>query len=201
MVVLGLAGAATAQGVDAFIGFGTLMAPTNPGSSTYLGGGTGAVPYGPMGGGLYPDLGADVLFWRGGELGIGGEVSWRGSQNQNDPNYGPYRPLFYDFNAVYKPITSGTLQPEIQVGFGALSTRFYTNSFTSCGYSGYGGCSNYLSFSHIAAHFAVGLRYYFRGHLFIRPELHYYAIHNNREFGVGHAYRAAISLGYSLSPS
>ena len=50
------------------------------------------------GGGAFVGFNGDVLFK--GNLGVQAEVNWKGSQGL----YGgqvPYRPLFYDFNAIY----------------------------------------------------------------------------------------------------
>jgi len=54
-----------------------------------------------IGGGGYPAFSGDFLFIKK-YFGVGGEVAWRGHQNV-DIFFNPYRPIFYDFNAVYGP--------------------------------------------------------------------------------------------------
>ena len=93
------------------------------------------------GGGAFVGFNGDVLFkplWKG-NVGVQAEVNWKGSQGM----YGgqiPYRPLFYDFNAMYARRFSKYFGAEALAGIGAASTRFYSNSYNNCDY--YGNCSN-----------------------------------------------------------
>ena len=84
-------------------------------------------------------------------------------------------------------------------GIGAQDNRFYTGSY-NCPAGGAFGCTNYQADKHFAGHFAADFRYYFHGHAFIRPEIHYYAVHNNLYFNNVNATRYAISIGYSFMP-
>ena len=52
----------------------------------------------------------------------------------------------------------------------------------------------------VNVHVGGGIRYNFWGHLFIRPEIHYYKIINNDDFSSGNVFRAGASIGYSLGP-
>jgi len=181
-----------AQQFDAAFGFGTVKAP---GASSS---GTSSFP--SLSGGLYPSFSGNVLFWH--HLGFGGEVAWRGSQATYGGavnNFGivqTYRPLLYDFNAVYGRTFQKKVGADVMAGIGGEDLRFYT-PYTTCGFT---SCTNYVSSNHFAGHIGGDLRFYFWGHAFIRPEAHYYAIHNNHEFNNANISRFAVSIGYSFMP-
>jgi hypothetical protein len=176
----------SAQDFDVAFGVGTVIAPSasnasgnhNPVSQT---------------GGAYPVFTADYLLKH--NFGFGGEIAWRASRNVY-AGFQPYRPLFYDFGAVYAPQVQ-KVGAELQAGIGWESLRFY-QPFFSCG--GFAGCSNFVSSNHFMGHFGGGLRYYFKGHFFVRPEAHVYLIRNNVEFSSPLATRVGVSLGYTFAP-
>ena len=150
-----------------------------------------------IGGGAYPAVSVDYLFKK--HFGVGGEVAWRASQNTYPGLYQdqPFRPIFYDVNAVYAPSLGldRRVAPEFSGGIGGLSTRFYTGYY-NCTY--FGGCTNYESVNHFMGHVGVGLKLYVSGNFFIRPEAHFYFIHDNQEFSSGYARRYGASIGYTL---
>src|SRR5207237_1345070 len=79
--------------MDLAFGMGTLSAPSaTVNSQGFL------LP--SLGGGAYPVFSGDLLFYKG-QIGVNGEVAWRGSRAfyAGDRTH-PYRPLFYDFNAI-----------------------------------------------------------------------------------------------------
>ena len=192
-IVLLLAFAATAQAqqFDAALGFGTVKAPAASSN------GTNSFP--SLSGGLYTTFSGDILFWH--HLGFGGEVSPRWSQSTYGGvfnNFGivqKYRPIFYDFNAVYGRNFQKKFGADVMAGVGGEDLRFYTG-YTTCGIT----CTNYVSSNHFAGHIGADLRFYFWGHAFIRPEAHYYIVHNNQEFNNVNPSRFAISIGYSFMP-
>ena len=191
-VLLSFAGAAQAQQFDAALGFGTVTAPAASSN------GTNSFP--SLSGGLYTSFSGDVLLWH--HLGFGGAVSPRWSQSTYGGalnNFGiiqKYRPIFYDFNAVYgRTFPKKKFGADVMAGIGGLDLRFY-QPFYSCGLT----CTNYVSSNHFAGHFGADLRFYFWGHAFIRPEAHYYIVHNNVEFNNVNASRFTISIGYSFLP-
>ena len=177
---------AQAQDLEAAFGLGTLTAPS-PSSATG--------DYSPvtLSGGLYPSFNANFFLRH--RLGFGGELAWRAKQNLY-LGYQPYRPIIYDFNAVWAPHIAKGTWAELMAGVGAESLHFY--GFTSCGFT---GCTNYVSSNHFLGHFGAGLRYNIWGHMFVRPEAHLYLIHNNLEFSSPRATRFGVSIGYSFSPS
>jgi outer membrane protein with beta-barrel domain len=192
MVVFMLGLVAQAQEFHAAFGFGTVTAPAGTTNSS------GTFP--SLSGGLYPSFSGTVILKH--HLGVGGEVSWRahrtiyGGASSNFGIVQPYRPLFYDFNAVYGSKFGKYFGADVMAGVGGEDLRFYT-PYVTCGYF---SCTNYQSSNHFAGHFGADVRYYFWGHAFIRPEAHYYVIHNNKEFNNSNAARFAISIGYSFMP-
>jgi len=171
---------AQAQKVDLAFGVSTVEAPAANSSGPSLTGGT------------YPGFSGDVLFWH--HVGIGGEVYWRATQSDNYLGSGfNYRPLFYDFNAVYSPKLASHTYLELVGGIGALSTRFYTG--TTCGpYS----CSNYQSSNHFMGDFGAGIKFYPKGGFFIRPEARVYLVNNNVDYSSSHVTRFGASIGYTF---
>jgi hypothetical protein len=143
-------------------------------------------------GGAYPTLSGDFLFKKG--FGIGMAASWRAHQNL-DIFQQPYRPLLYDFNAVYAPELGKKVQAELQGGIGMESIRFYT-PFLTCGT--FSGCTNFSSSNHFMTHVGGGLKFYVTESIFIRPEAHLYFVRNNLEFSGPRVQRFGVSIGYSL---
>jgi hypothetical protein len=179
-----------AQQVDTAFGFGTLTAPS----------GTNGFP--SESGGLFVNFGANFILKH--HIGFGAEVASRVRRAPYGVTNGsvflgsiPYRPIFYDFNAVYG-VTSikRKIGGDLMAGIGAENLRFYTGSYSCNGF----GCTNYQSSNHFAWHFGGDVRFYFWGHAFIRPEAHYYVVHNNWEFNNVNVSRFAVSIGYSFTP-
>jgi hypothetical protein len=169
-------------------------AVTSPGaSSCNVDPSTGEV-FCPEKGGLYPNISADVIFHK--RVGVGFDAVWRGGQG----NYGglgiPYRPIIYDFNAVYQPKLSKKVGADLMGGIGWQSTRYYgfTPTF-SC--EALNAC--YSSSNHFLVDLGAGLRYYVWGHFFVRPEVHYYHIINNTaDFTGNNVVRIGASIGYTI---
>jgi hypothetical protein len=179
---------ASAQQGDAMIGFGTVMSP----GAAQCNFNTGC----PEKSGLYPNLGADVIFHK--RMGIGFDVAWRGSQGTYGGVGGiPYRPILFDFNGVYQPKIGKKAGLDLMGGIGWQSTRFYSGTY-SCSYF---NCINYTSSNHFLVDLGGGLRYYFWHHAFIRPEAHYYWINNNTaDFTSNNVLRVGASIGYTIGP-
>jgi len=172
---------AHAQQIDVAYGGGTISAPAPTVNAESLRGG------------FYNTISGDVLFFH--HMGAGAEVSWRGSKNDY-PTVGgplPYRPLFFDVNAVYAPPLLPKIQPQFEAGIGAEDLRFYSASFCNI-YTG----SCYLSSKHFMGHLGIGLKVYAFGNFFVRPEADLYLVHNNAEFSAARATRIGISIGYTL---
>jgi hypothetical protein len=189
LIALTFAVGSQAQEFDGAFGFGTVTAPSaNNGFPS-------------LSGGLYPSFSGIFRLKR--HIGFGGEVSWRARQALYGANNGtaffvvPYRPIFYDFNAVYgTTMKKSRIGADVMAGIGGEDLRFY-QSFYSCGAF---SCTNYQASNHLAWHFGGDIRLYVWGHMFVRPEAHYYVVHNNAEFNNVSASRFAVSIGYSFMP-
>jgi hypothetical protein len=179
-------GTVHAQQFDAAFGVGTLTAPSASNA-------TGNHAPESVTGGAYPVFSADILLKQ--QFGVSGELAWRASQNLY-AGFAPYRPLFYDFNGIYVPKLGKHAAGELSAGIGWESLRFY-QGFTSCGAI---SCTDFVSSNHFMGHFGAGLRYYFHGHFFVRPEADLYLIRNNQEFSSPRATRFGVSLGYTFAP-
>ena len=181
------------QEFDGAFGFGTVTAPK---ASTDAAGNS----FPSLSGGLYPSFSGIFLLKH--HIGFGGEVAWRakqavyGGSNSSAFIFQPYRPIFYDFNAVVGKTFQKKFGADAMAGIGGLDLRFYTPFFNCGAFS----CTNYSSSNHFLFHVGGDIRYYFWGHAFIRPEAHYYVIHNNVEFNNVNAARFTVSIGYSFMP-
>jgi hypothetical protein len=150
----------------------------------------------PEKGGLYINLGADVIFHR--RMGFGFDAAWRASQGNYADSGQPYRPILFDFNGVYQPRLGKKVGADLMGGIGWQSTRFYGYQPTSnCVY--FGAC--YQSSNHFLIDLGAGVRYYAYGHFFVRPEVRYYKIFNNTtDFTSGNVIRIGASIGYTIGP-
>jgi hypothetical protein len=169
---------AHAQQIDVAFGGGTLTAPVATTTTESLRGG------------FYSTISGDVLFFH--NLGVGAEVSWRGSRNYYQGNVSlPYRPVLFDVDAVYAPsLPFHKIQPQLSAGIGVEDVRFYVyNPFLY---------SNYVTSKHFMGHLGLGLKFYAFGNFFVRPEVDLYLVHNNVEFSSMRATRVGISIGYTL---
>src|ERR1700731_736671 len=137
---------ASAQQGDAMLGFGTLVSPSAPscGSST-----SGNFTC-PEAGGLYINLGADVIFHK--RMGFGFDAAWKASQGAYGGTGGqPFRPIIFDFNGVYQPRLSKKVGADLMAGIGWQTTRFYLPFCT-----GTFSCTNYTSSNHFLVDLGAG---------------------------------------------
>jgi hypothetical protein len=180
-----LASAAFGQQMDFAFGLSTTHAKAADVNSS--------LPFPPVSltGGIYPSISGDFAIKK--NLGIGGEISWRGGQANYDFSQ-PYRPIFWDFDAMYLPKLGPHAAAEFSAGIGAESTRFYSNFINCTAFS----CTNYSTSSHFMGQFGAGLKLYARGGFFIRPEVHLYVVNNNVEFTSPYVVRYGASIGYTL---
>lgn len=183
-----LAGAVYAQQVDAQFGLSGIHAPS---ATNFDLSSTDHSPQ-SLSGGIYPGFAADFIFWH--NLGFNGEVSWKASQALYQQSV-PYRPIFYDFNAVYaRKITRVGFA--LMGGIGAESTRFYGQGVSCSSFTGQ--CTNYVSSNHFLGHVGGALRLYVTHSVYLAPEAHFYFVHNNLEFTSDHATRYGVNIGYTF---
>ncbi len=182
-----MAAASQAQQIDAAFGVSTLTAPS---SSSALNSSNYAAQ--TIGGGTYPGFSFDVLLHK--QLGVQTEFYWRASQNTYQ-GYQPFRPLFWDVNAMWLPRLTPRISAEVLGGIGVQDVRFYNNYYT-CNY--YAGCTTYNTQAKFVGHFGGGIRFYLTKNIFVRPEAHLYLTANNNDFSSYHAQRYGASIGYSF---
>jgi hypothetical protein len=182
-VLSAFSNSAQAQKADLAIGLSTMESP-GP-----IQGGSDQQP--SLDGGAYPGFSGDVQVFH--HIGIGGEVYWKASQGEWG-GYQPYRPIFFDVNAVYTPKIANRTYLELQGGIGALSTRFYSQNLNCEFYT----CNNNTSTTHFDGHIGGGIKFYPKGNFFIRPEGHLYLVKNNAEFFSGRIARLGVSIGYTF---
>lgn len=184
-----LANLANAQQADAMLGFGTMLSP----GAAACGSSSLSNFTCPERGGLYTNIGGDVIFHQ--RIGFGFDASWRSLGNFGGDGQ-PYRPIQFDFNGVYEPRITKKIGADLFGGIGWQTTRFYGYQATSsCVY--FGAC--YSSSNHFLVDLGGGVRYYVWGHFFVRPEAHYYHVFNNSDvFSSGNIVRVGASIGYTI---
>ena len=179
-----LASLAHAQQIDVGAGAYTLSAPS---ASAAFG------DHEPqsLDAGVYPVFSADYLFHK--RIGVQGEFSWNWSKPIYAPDFVnlPYKPFYYDFNAIYvSPLTKHHLGFELLGGVGVQNTRFYVSACS--------GSSCFGTTNHLMIEGGGGIKYYFWRNFFFRPEGRYYFILHNVEFSSDHAIRYGASFGYTF---
>lgn len=181
----------TAQSrVDVYFGMGTARTYSN---AQFLDS-TGNVVQAPSLGGVFGTIGGGLFLKP--SFGVGAQVSWRFTQ-ADFAGLG-YRPVFYDFNGIWTPISAKRVVPEFQAGFGGASLRFYNPNQPYYDYST-GRISTYAgSSNHLQLHVAAGLRFFIKPHLFVRPQLDYHWVRNlTNELGTNSVPEYTIAIGYS----
>lgn len=194
-----------AQGMSAYFGIGSAFdsAGTSAGcaSGNLFDDFTGVCEPGPTIGGAFGVFGADLMFRP--HFGVNGEYAFRFAQDNYLPNAGlKYRPAFYDFNAVWEPISGAEskIQPVIEGGVGGARVDLYFNQ-TACVT---GICSNFsqpagLNANHFQVHAAVGVKLYVSGNIFIKPQFDYHYVHNlTDQFGRDSVPQFTVAVGYTF---
>ena len=183
---------AQAQKIDIGFGGGTTLAP----DASFVSGVESAPS---LKGGTFLGFNGDVLFWH--NLGFGAEVSWRASSTNCAVslcgfNSGvTYRPVFYNFNAVYSPKLASHAYLELVGGLGALDTHY-----SACNLSGAscGGSQLLASSNHFDIDLGGGIKLYVHHGFFVRPEARFYWVNNNTDYSANHAARVGASIGYTF---
>src|SRR5438067_1576233 len=97
---------------NVYFGLGTATADSNGQAIDPLG--TGILSTTPKLTGLFADAGGSLMLTQ--HFGAGAQVSWRTGQGAYAGLN--YRPLFYDFNAIWQPVKTSRFVPELQAGLG-----------------------------------------------------------------------------------
>lgn len=184
IVVLLAVSASAQQQIDIAVGVSTVTAPSASEAS-------GNHTPQSLTGGAYPSFSADVVIFK--NLGVQGEFAWKASRGIWQ-GVQPYRPTFFDFNAMYAPKLGDRAQLELLAGLGSEATRYY-QPFQTCDFN---TCRNYVTLNHFMGHFGAGVKLYPTQHFFVRPEAHLYLVNDNQEFSSGRAVRYGVSIGYTF---
>lgn len=199
------AGQASAQQISAYFGMGSAtdgatmssgcaarqiddpFAPVGPPSS--------CVPA-PTMGGAFGVFGADVML--NPHLGINGEYSFRFAQANFLPTEGlKARPSFYDFNVIYQPSSGDSrIVPVVEGGIGGAKLSFYASQQLG---SLFNQSQFLFSTNHFQLHGAVGVKFYVRSNVFIKPQIDFHYVPNlNQQYNSDFVPQYTISIGYSF---
>jgi hypothetical protein len=161
---------------------------------------TGSCEPSPTMGGLFGVLGGDVMIWQ--HLGVNVEDSFRFAQAPFLPAAGiNVRPSFYDFNALYQPASAESrIAPVIEGGIGGGKLSLYINQQT-CAISSI--CVNQSSFitsaNHFQVHGALGVKFYVKSGMFIKPQVDFHFVPNlNQQYGSNFVPQYTVSIGYTF---
>jgi hypothetical protein len=129
-------------------------------------------------------------------FGVGGEMSFQ--PGKSDYAGLQYRPIFYDFNAIWQPTqASKHIVPELQAGIGAVNLRFYDTQQGCNGFTGCSTSSSYLASSnHFQTHFGGGVRFYLTSHLYVQPQVDVHWVNDFFQFGSNWVPQYSASFGY-----
>ena len=117
LAVLALPNLVSAQQADAMLGFGTVLSP----NAAACGAGNTTNFTCPERGGLYTNIGADVIFHK--RAGIGFDASWRSIGDFGGLGQA-YRPILFDFNGVYQPRLNKKVGADLFAGIGGMRAGF-----------------------------------------------------------------------------
>jgi hypothetical protein len=200
---------ASAQGVSAYFGLGTLTdsAGTTNNSTAVCPPGqlyddfNAACEPGPTLGGVFGVFGADFMIKP--TFGINAEYTFRFAQAPYLPDAGlNMRPSFYDFNAVWEP-TEGAekrIVPVLVGGVGGARIALYFSQ--NCSITGINCTSSYpagFNANHFQVHGGVGVKLYVKGNLFIKPQFDIHYVTNlTDQFGRNWVPQGTISVGYTF---
>ena len=144
-------------------------------------------------GGMYPS--GSIQFHFKNNFGFNVETAFRYDKGLYN-GFQRYRPALYDANALYSREIGAKTSADLMAGVGGERVLFY-NEFATCN-PAFGNCPTFVSSTHFLAHLGAGARYYVWRNFFVRPEVHYYYVMNNREFHSNNLFRAGVSIGYSF---
>jgi|ERR1017187_2324285 hypothetical protein len=197
---------ASAQQVSAYFGLGSATdgATTSSGCASNfiydnLNVPPGCEPAQTMGN-VFGVIGGDVMIRT--HLGINIEDSFRFAQAPYLPLVGiNVRPQFYDFNAVYQPgAADSRIVPVVYAGVGGAALSFYANS-SSCATSSICVTQSSLitNVNHFQVHGAFGVKLYFKGSMFIKPQVDLHYVPNlNQQYGSNFVPQYTVAIGYTF---
>jgi len=152
---------------------------------------------GPTMGGLSGEFGVDFMFRP--KLGVNAEYAWRFSRATFLAGDSlDFRPKFYDVNVVWQPFGK-RVAPVLQGGFGAAKISLYSTGTPITGVTDRSTFPAGSDINHFQLHGAIGLKFYFRGNLFVKPEFDlHYVRQLTDQFGRNLVIGYMIQFGYSF---
>lgn len=160
---------------------------------------TGNCEAGPTIGGVFGVFGVDFMFRP--HFGVNGEYAFRFAQANYLPDAGlKFRPGFYDFNAVYEPISGKRVVPVIEAGIGGARIALYeTQTVSVTGITNTFSIPAGLNANHFQVHAAVGVKLYVKGNIFIKPQFDiHYVTHLTDQFGRDWVPQYTVAVGYTF---
>ena len=160
---------------------------------------TGFCEPGPTLGGVFGVIGVDFMFRP--HFGVNGEYAFRFAKADYLPFAGlKMRPGFYDFNAVWEPISGTRIVPVVVGGIGGARIALYqsqtvsvtgiTTTFTS---------PAGLNANHFQLHGGFGVKLYVKPALFIKPQFDiHYVTHLTDQFGRTWVPEYTVAVGYTF---
>jgi hypothetical protein len=183
---------ANAEGrFDGYFGLGTMQVGSN--NALYQNSNTGEIGSAPHMGGVFGTIGGGLMLTP--TYGFGAQVAFRFTKGEY-AIYG-YRPIFYDFNGIYTPRIGKIVLPEFQAGFGGVNLRFYdaSNPYLD---NNTGKVSTFAgSANHFQLHASAGLRFKFKSHVWLRPQVDYHWVNNFEQFGSNNVLGYSLAIGFS----
>jgi hypothetical protein len=178
-----------AQEVAAYLGFGSAHDSSNGAKFETFS--DGNLYRAPSMGGFFAHLGASVFVTK--HIGVGAEISWKAAKG--DYAGIPYRPIFYNVDAIFRPakFTTKRFAPELRAGIGGARLRFLPDDDQSC--AQVPGCP---ASNHFQQHMAVVMPWYLTTHLFVRPAFDLHYVNNLSEFGSGWVPEYSVGFGYNI---
>lgn len=187
--------ASAQSGLDVFFGAGTMMDSSSRQAIDTFGTGTPFTT--PTLAGTFGKAGADFMITP--YLGFGAETDFRFSQGAYAGL--TYRPLFYDFNAIFAPTghKNKRIVPELEAGVGGTRLSFYYPTSYCDQFAGCSSSNTFLeSSNHFQVHLAAGIRFYVTPHIFVRPQVDAHYVNNFFQFGSDWVPEYGASVGWSF---
>ena len=213
-LLLGSLNVARPQGVSPYFGLGsaTDSAATPVNQVDPITGGTcpvgqftdspfvpGSCEPGHTMGGVFGVFGVDFMFRP--HFGVNGEYAFRFAQAEYLPIAGlKMRPGFYDFNAVYEPISGSRIVPLIEGGIGGARMALYVTQ--QCSIANINCTASYpagVNANHFQVHGGLGVKLYVKPALFIKPQFDiHYVTHLTDQFGRNWVPEFTVAVGYTF---
>jgi hypothetical protein len=195
LLVLAFAAIAKAQSASGYFAGGTATDSSTGPLNTL---GAGVIFNTPSMGGFFGTVGGDVVFFRH-RIGVGAEYSFRTDRG----SYAglQYRPVFYDVNAVYYPLSNlRRFSPEIQGGVGRSKLTFYdTPQFCVIAPQGCRSTNAQIdTLDHLEVHFSGGVRFSVWRGLFVRPQIDIRWVDKFPDFGSPFVPEYTLAVGYTF---